>query len=75
MGPQTPQYEALTDSFVDPLIPTHGAPWALIVCLQKSLIKSVINSASKSLWRVPRSELGSLLQPFQTDSLGSYLTL
>ena len=49
-GPLTPQCAALTDSFVDPLTPAHAAPWALILCLQKSLIKPVISSAAKSLW-------------------------
>lgn len=75
-GPQTPQCDALMDLFVDPLIPTHGAPWTLVLCLHKGLRESVINSASKSLWRVLRPGLRSLLQPFQTAGLsGSHPTL
>lgn len=42
-----PQGQALTDLFVDVPIPTHGASWALILCLEKSFFKSVVDSAIK----------------------------
>lgn len=57
---------------MDQPVLTHGAPWAFILHLQKSLMRSVINSAANSSG-VPRCGLRSLLQVLQADSWGGYL--
>lgn len=62
MGPQTPQCEALTDLLMAPQIPTHGAPRALVLGLQKLG------------FQVPLAWAWLPAAPFHRGSWGSHLT-